>query len=210
MNKGMSHYDDLKRTALQPVLDRTSFLVDSLVTLDDLLPHVDNLQLIDIQSKHFAIMIKQYIVLLLSLTGFQTAAAFTSQTPPIWGLRSDLSSNIIIFQSQKQERRQSRPRARAGVNTRPAFKSQTELSTRKYATSSDSEAERHGHGPIRIIIAGAPASGKGTQCEKIKLKYGLIHLSTGDMLREAVAAGTSVGKKAQGKYFGSGSSSLPR
>lgn len=48
-----------------------------------------------------------------------------------------------------------------------------------------------------IIIAGAPASGKGTQCEVIKEKFGVVHLSTGDMLRAAVAAGTEVGKMAK-------------
>jgi adenylate kinase len=48
-----------------------------------------------------------------------------------------------------------------------------------------------------MIIAGAPASGKGTQCEYIKQTYGLVHLSSGDMLRAAVAAGTPVGRKAQ-------------
>ena len=50
---------------------------------------------------------------------------------------------------------------------------------------------------LKLIIAGAPASGKGTQCETIKSKYGVVHLSTGDMLRAAVAAGTDVGKKAK-------------
>ena len=49
----------------------------------------------------------------------------------------------------------------------------------------------------KLIIAGAPASGKGTQCEIIKEKYGVVHLSTGDMLRAAVAAGTEVGKQAK-------------
>ena len=52
-------------------------------------------------------------------------------------------------------------------------------------------------GKVNIIIAGAPASGKGTQCEVIKEKFGVVHLSTGDMLRAAVAAGTDVGKKAK-------------
>ena len=50
---------------------------------------------------------------------------------------------------------------------------------------------------MKIIIAGPPASGKGTQCEEIVIAYDVVHLSTGDMLREAVASGTEVGKKAQ-------------
>ncbi|VEU43751.1 unnamed protein product [Pseudo-nitzschia multistriata] len=51
--------------------------------------------------------------------------------------------------------------------------------------------------PVNIIIAGAPASGKGTQCEIIKEEFSVVHLSTGDMLRAAVAAGTDVGVKAK-------------
>ncbi len=51
--------------------------------------------------------------------------------------------------------------------------------------------------PVGIIIAGAPASGKGTQCEIIKDEFGVVHLSTGDMLRAAVSAGTDVGIKAK-------------
>ena len=51
--------------------------------------------------------------------------------------------------------------------------------------------------PLRVIIAGAPASGKGTQCEFLREEYGLVHLSTGDMLRAAVEAGTPVGVEAQ-------------
>ncbi|CAM9885661.1 unnamed protein product, partial [Hapterophycus canaliculatus] len=50
----------------------------------------------------------------------------------------------------------------------------------------------------RIIIAGAPASGKGTQCSMIKERYGVVHLSTGDMLREAVKNKTPVGTEAKG------------
>ena len=56
---------------------------------------------------------------------------------------------------------------------------------------------------IKIIIAGAPASGKGTQCEVIKEKFGVVHLSTGDMLRAAVAAETEVGKSAK-EYMDAG------
>lgn len=55
----------------------------------------------------------------------------------------------------------------------------------------------------RVIIAGAPASGKGTQCEMIKDALGLVHLSTGDMLRAAVKAGSPVGKAAK-EYMDAG------
>lgn len=48
----------------------------------------------------------------------------------------------------------------------------------------------------RIIITGAPASGKGTQCERIVEKYGVVHISTGDLLRAAVKEGTELGKQA--------------
>jgi len=53
------------------------------------------------------------------------------------------------------------------------------------------------------IIAGAPASGKGTQCEGIVQNFGLVHISTGDMLRAAVKAGTDAGKSAK-EYMDAG------
>ena len=56
---------------------------------------------------------------------------------------------------------------------------------------------------LKLIIAGAPASGKGTQCELIKKNYGVTHLSTGDMLRAAVAAGSEVGTLAK-EYMDAG------
>ena len=49
----------------------------------------------------------------------------------------------------------------------------------------------------KLIMAGVPTSGTGEQCELIKQKYGVVHLKTGDMLRDAVAAGTDVGKQAK-------------
>ncbi len=50
---------------------------------------------------------------------------------------------------------------------------------------------------FNIIIFGPPGSGKGTQSEKIIAKYGLKHLSTGDLLRSEIAAATSLGVAAK-------------
>ncbi len=49
---------------------------------------------------------------------------------------------------------------------------------------------------MRLIFVGPPASGKGTQAKQIAGKLGVPHISTGDMLREAVKEGTPVGRKA--------------
>ena len=51
---------------------------------------------------------------------------------------------------------------------------------------------------MNILIIGAPGTGKGTMSEKLIEKYGIVHVSTGDMLRESVKNGTEVGKKAHG------------
>lgn len=48
-----------------------------------------------------------------------------------------------------------------------------------------------------VVIAGPPAAGKGTQCDKIKDKFGYVHISTGDILRENVKNGTELGLKAK-------------
>jgi adenylate kinase len=49
---------------------------------------------------------------------------------------------------------------------------------------------------VRLILLGAPASGKGTQAAVLTGKFGAPKISTGDMLRAAVAAGTELGKQA--------------
>lgn len=51
--------------------------------------------------------------------------------------------------------------------------------------------------PLRVMIAGPPAAGKGTQCARIVDRWGLVHISAGDLLRAEVAAGTPAGAKAK-------------
>ena len=50
---------------------------------------------------------------------------------------------------------------------------------------------------LNIVIFGAPGSGKGTQSARIVEKYGLNHISTGDVLRAEIKNGTELGKTAK-------------
>ncbi|MCI8609472.1 MAG: adenylate kinase [Firmicutes bacterium] len=56
---------------------------------------------------------------------------------------------------------------------------------------------------LRTILLGPPGAGKGTQAVKIVEKYGVPHISTGDIFRENIKKGTELGKKAQ-EYMNKG------
>uniref|UniRef100_A0A7S1XXP2 Adenylate kinase active site lid domain-containing protein n=2 Tax=Phaeomonas parva TaxID=124430 RepID=A0A7S1XXP2_9STRA len=112
-----------------------------------------------------------------------------SAVVPAWGRR-----NSPLVQQAAQKGWEARARARA-----------TKLRARSWGVSQRAGTTMSADAPQvpRIIIAGAPASGKGTQCAMIKDSLNCVHLSTGDMLRAAVEAGTEVGKLAKG-YMESG------
>jgi adenylate kinase len=56
---------------------------------------------------------------------------------------------------------------------------------------------------MRLVMLGPPSAGKGTQASLLAQRFDLLHLATGDILREAVAAGSSLGKKAK-KFMDTG------
>ena len=53
---------------------------------------------------------------------------------------------------------------------------------------------KNGEG-LHLVMTGAPGTGKGTQASVLKRRYGICHLSTGEMLREEVKKGTEIGNQ---------------
>ena len=53
---------------------------------------------------------------------------------------------------------------------------------------------------MKIIMLGAPGAGKGTQAKKLADKFGIPHISTGDIFRANIKNGTDLGKKGEGIY----------
>lgn len=50
---------------------------------------------------------------------------------------------------------------------------------------------------VNIVLFGAPGSGKGTQAEKLIARYGINHISTGDIIRQEIKAGSALGREVQ-------------
>jgi adenylate kinase len=119
------------------------------------------------------------------------------QTPRLWGSKKNIPTQreLPIAQNCKIEVPFLDTKSIAVEPMPTAFLSERGQMPRLSNAAIQRERSHH---PPRIIIIGGPASGKGTQCEKIAEKYGVIHLSTGDMLREAVKDGTNVGRIAKG------------
>ncbi|CAA0819953.1 Adenylate kinase 5- chloroplastic [Striga hermonthica] len=107
-----------------------------------------------------------------------------SCSPPSISSSSLYSSSPFLRTSQYRH-----ASAHGGMKTKPTRKVLKVLSAQS--------------GPMKVMISGAPASGKGTQCEKIAQKFGVVHISTGDILRAEVSAGTEIGNKAK-EYMNNG------
>ena len=53
---------------------------------------------------------------------------------------------------------------------------------------------------VRVVFLGPPGAGKGTQARELAREWGVAHIATGDMLRDAIAAGTVLGREAKAYY----------
>lgn len=128
-------------------------------------------------------------ILLVALSSVATTTAFlpVPSTQQPWGVQKiatpSSSSSVVLEMGSRAATKWD--------------KKQEWLEGRGLSAGASTDDDASASSPVNIIIAGAPASGKGTQCEIIKEEFGIVHLSTGDMLRAAVAAGTEVGVQAK-------------
>ena len=63
----------------------------------------------------------------------------------------------------------------------------------------DAQATTPAAAPLRVVLLGPPGAGKGTQATSMARDHGLVKISTGDILREAVAHGTRLGRQIQSR-----------
>jgi adenylate kinase len=126
----------------------------------------------------------------LLLTSLATTAAFSPTPTKTWGIASQAaSSQTILFAEDAAASAMDTDFENIDIVRLLGYNKVQKIIKKAQRKAANS--------PLGLIIAGAPASGKGTQCELIKKNYGVTHLSTGDMLRAAVAAGSDVGTKAK-------------
>nr|GEZ56561.1 adenylate kinase, chloroplastic isoform X1 [Tanacetum cinerariifolium] len=109
-----------------------------------------------------------------------------SESKSIMASSSYVTSSSLLFSSKTKHQHHS---------TASSY-----LSFRRHSRVNKIVASSMGKGaanPLKIMISGAPASGKGTQCELITTKYDLVHVAAGDLLRAEVAAGSENGRLAK-------------
>ncbi|CAM6106059.1 unnamed protein product [Calypogeia fissa] len=114
---------------------------------------------------------------------------------------SSRTASISAFERSSQTRTRVSVRSSFTGNSQPLRSHHDGKGSRKSRAVKIVSSGESEH--LKVMIAGAPASGKGTQCELIAEKFGLTHISAGDLLRAEVAAGTEGGEIAK-EYMNAG------
>ena len=150
----------------------------------------------------------RYVNSLILLGYLVTSLAFTPTPSTKWGISNKVSTTQLFeekndatmdtnFEGIDVVRLLGLNRVKKLIRKSQRNAEVEEIETSQPAATSGEQKADAIKSALKLIIAGAPASGKGTQCELIKKNYGVTHLSTGDMLRAAVAAGSEVGTLAK-------------